>query len=146
MTQKKIRWWGRIISHRLARKVSEGHTWRELARPYGYLGIQHFKTGNFWLIKAKKKEAKGKEARKQSEQGVAEDRAREVEAAARPCRSLQAMVRTLDFTPNENIWLTYLKRNSQAAVWILVCKGAGAGAGRPVRTLLHLSRWGKIEV
>ena len=102
MTQKRMRWWGRIISHRLARKVSEGHTCGELARRYGYLGIEHFKRGNFWLIKQEKKE-KGKEARKQSEQGVAGDRASEVEGAGRPCRSFQAMVRTLDFTPNERI-------------------------------------------
>ena len=44
---------------------------------------------------------KGREARKQSEQGVLGDRASEEEGAAGPCR--QATVKTLDFTLNENI-------------------------------------------
>ena len=80
-----------------------GHNRSDLAgRQVWILEDRTFQRGNFWPIKMKKKK-KGKEARKQSEQGVLGDRAREEEGAARPCRDWQTMVKTLDFTPNENI-------------------------------------------
>ena len=123
-----------------------GHNRSDLAcRQVWVLENRTFQRGNFWPVKMKKKK-KGKETRKQSEQGVLGDRASEEEGAARPCRDWQATVKTLDFTPNENIWLTRLRRNRLVAVEIVGYKGAGVEAGRLVKTPLHLPRWGETEV
>ena len=78
-----------------------GHNRSDLAgRQVWILEDRTFQRGNFWPVKMKKK---GREARKQSEQGVLGDRASEEEGAAGPCRDWLATVKTLDFTLNENI-------------------------------------------
>lgn len=103
------------------------------------------------LLKKKKKKKIGKEARKQSDVGIVEDRARRVAGAQIPQGTAghEEDRRLYTESDGSHQWVV-----SRGWTWFDMfekehcgcCADAGAEAGRPVKILLHWSRGEMMEV